>query len=95
MTHPAPHPGTPTPPAGPSRINLAAQFASFADVDGRAKRTADAKAAGSHGHSASPLSGQHRADNYRRQTGRTTFTPKQWRRFVHKAHKAGVKVAVA
>ncbi|MBM0275144.1 hypothetical protein [Micromonospora tarensis] len=58
-------------------------------------RAADAAAAGSYGRSASPLSGQHRADNYRRQTGRNTFTPKQWRRFVHKAHRAGTKVAVA
>lgn len=40
-----------------------------------------------------PLTTEQRADNYRRQTGRTALTPKQRRRADHKASRYAVKTS--
>lgn len=85
MTHPSPHPGTPTPPAGPSR-NL---FALLGFMRGsRARSAAAASTAGSYGRSPSPLTAERREDNYRRQNGTDRLTPRQQRRADHKAARA-------
>ncbi|MET7949264.1 hypothetical protein [Micromonospora sp. NPDC005324] len=81
-------PSNPTPPAGPGRLNLAAQLASLLDIKGRAKRAAAAKTAGSYGSSVSPLTAERREDNYRRQNGTDRLTARQQRRADHKAERA-------
>ena len=88
MTHPSPHPGTPTPPPGPSRINPAAQFASFMDFDGRLARSVAAETAGSYGRSAEPMGHRRRIRSYWLQNGhQNAVTPRQRRRAQQKLNR--------
>ncbi|MEU8264426.1 hypothetical protein AB0C02_27870 [Micromonospora sp. NPDC048999] len=85
MTHPSPHPGTPTPPAGPSRA-----LSTWLDRI-RAARSRSAKAAtvaGSRSRSAEPMSAVDRVRKYRAQTGRPGLTPAQSRRAMKKLNRA-------
>ena len=82
------HPQTPPPPPGPGRINLAAQFASFMDFEGRLARSVAAETAGSYGRSARPMSSTTRTLIYRAQIGRNRLTPRQRRRRDHKENRA-------
>ncbi|WP_319460057.1 hypothetical protein [Micromonospora sp. RTP1Z1] len=80
MSHPQPQPG----PSRHYRVTPAA----YLDVEGRRDRAKAAAIAGSYGRSASPMTGTRRLAAYVRQSNRAAFTPRQWRRYVHKANRS-------